>query len=88
MPYPLSCRPQAWAAASAVAVAVAALGIEPDVPGETVVVNPAQAPWNVLELSGLRLGEDVVSLRLDEGGLTVVEAPRNALVSANTDSPR
>ncbi|HEY3508603.1 glycogen debranching N-terminal domain-containing protein [Kribbella sp. NPDC051137] len=72
-PYPLSCRPQAWAAASAVAVLVAALGIEPDVPGGTLVVNPAAtAPWKRLELQGLRAGDDVLTIRLEGDSAEVV----------------
>ncbi|HET6986520.1 MAG TPA: amylo-alpha-1,6-glucosidase, partial [Kribbella sp.] len=87
-PYPLSCRPQAWAAASAVAAIVAALGIEPDVPGETLIVDPAEStPWRVLEVTGLRLGDDVLSVRVADGVLTVLEAPHNALMRANADSP-
>ncbi|MEU4293297.1 glycogen debranching N-terminal domain-containing protein [Kribbella sp. NPDC026596] len=87
-PYPLSCRPQAWAAASAVAAIVASLGIEPDVPGETLVVNPAQSPWRALEITGLRLGDDVLSVRVEDDVLTVLEGPQSALTSANADSPR
>jgi glycogen debranching enzyme len=88
-PYPLSCRPQAWAAASAVAVVVAALGIEPDVPGGALVMHPAEStPWRALEVSGLRLGDEVLSVRLDDDGLTVLEAPQNAVISANADSTR
>ncbi|MGZ0145784.1 amylo-alpha-1,6-glucosidase [Kribbella sp. WER1] len=70
-PYPLSCRPQAWAAASAVAVLVAALGIEPDVPGGALVVNPA-APWKRLELKGLRVGDDILTVRLDGDGAEIL----------------
>jgi glycogen debranching enzyme len=87
-PYPLSCRPQAWAAASVVAAVVAALGIEPDVPGETLIVNPAEAPWNVLEVRGLRLGDDVLSVRVEDDVLTVLDAPQNALIRANADTPK
>lgn len=88
-PYPLSCRPQAWAAASAVAVVVAALGIEPDVPGGTIAITPAESlPWQRIELSGLRLGDDVLSVRVDDGVLTVLEAPQSAVMSANADSAR
>ncbi len=84
-PYPLSCRPQAWAAASAIAVVVAALGIEPDVPGGTLVLNPADSmPWQSLTVSGLRLGPDRLSLHWQSGAdagvpgeLTVLEAPKN-----------
>lgn len=88
-PYPLSCRPQAWAAASAIAVLVAALGIEPDVPGGTLVINPAESmPWNALEIRGLRLGGETLSVRLDGDELTVLEAPQSAVIRANADSPR
>jgi glycogen debranching enzyme len=87
-PYPTSCLPQAWAAASAVAVLVASLGIEPDVPGGTLVLNPAQGPWQRLEVSGLRIGDEVLSIRLDGGELTVLEEPQNAVIRAKTDSPR
>jgi glycogen debranching enzyme len=77
-PYPLSCRPQAWAAASAVAVVVAALGIEPDVPGGTLILNPAETmPWQSLKLTGLRLGPDRLSLHWHAGNLTVLEAPKH-----------
>ncbi|WP_433169474.1 amylo-alpha-1,6-glucosidase [Kribbella sp. CA-247076] len=77
-PYPLSCRPQAWAAASAVAVVVAALGIEPDVPGGTLVLNPADSmPWKALKLTGLRLGDGRLSVHWQGGNLTVLEAPKD-----------
>ncbi|MFG1625652.1 glycogen debranching N-terminal domain-containing protein [Kribbella sp. NPDC049227] len=77
-PYPPSCRPQAWAAASAIAVVVAALGIEPDVPGGRLVLNPADdLPWERLEVSGLRLGGELLSVRLEGGKLTVLEAPKD-----------
>lgn len=37
VPYPAACRPQAWSAASAVAVLQAVLGLEPDGNGDVVV---------------------------------------------------
>ncbi|MFF0268106.1 glycogen debranching N-terminal domain-containing protein [Kribbella sp. NPDC004536] len=72
-PYPLSCRPQAWAAASAVAVLIAALGVEPDVPGGTLVVEP-EVPWQRFEIGGLRVGSDSLSVRVVDGETTVVRA--------------
>jgi len=75
-PYPGSCRPQAWAAASAVAVLVAALGIEPDVPAGTLTFLPAASlPWAELELSGLRLGSERLSVRVENGVPSVLEMP-------------
>ncbi|GAA1569604.1 glycogen debranching N-terminal domain-containing protein [Kribbella sancticallisti] len=79
-PYPLSCRPQAWAAASAVAVLVAALGIAPNVPGGTLDITPApNLPWQRLRLDGLRVGESTLSIDLRDGALTVrTHPPRRA----------
>ena len=47
VPYPASCRPQAWAAAGAVVMVRALLGIDPDVPAGVVRLRPAprRARW-------------------------------------------
>ena len=42
-PYPASCRPQAWAAASIGALVQARLGLEVDVPGGQVRIEPPRA---------------------------------------------
>ncbi|MGC4938894.1 glycogen debranching N-terminal domain-containing protein [Kribbella sp. DT2] len=71
-PYPLSCRPQAWAAASAVAVIVAALGIEPDVPAGTLDITPASDfPWRSLRVDGVRVGERTLTVEYTDGSLTL-----------------
>ncbi len=71
-PYPLSCRPQAWAAASAVAVIVAALGIEPNVPAGTLDITPASDfPWRSLRLDGVRVGERTLTVEYTDGSLTL-----------------
>ncbi|WP_069868298.1 amylo-alpha-1,6-glucosidase [Streptomyces malaysiensis] len=83
-PYPASCRPQAWAAASSVLVLRSALGLDADVPGGTVTVAPAfagaYAPLTVTELQvgGARLdialaADGTVNTTAPEG-LTVVSA--------------
>ncbi|WP_328994285.1 amylo-alpha-16-glucosidase [Kribbella sp. NBC_01245] len=80
-PYPLACRPQAWAAASAIAVVVAALGIEPDVPAGVLRITPADPfPWRRLELHGLRIGDERLSLRVDDGQLTILAAPEGLTI--------
>ena len=43
LPYPASCHPQAWAAASSIAILAALLGVRPDVPGGTVELAPVVA---------------------------------------------
>ncbi|WBQ02031.1 amylo-alpha-1,6-glucosidase [Kribbella sp. CA-293567] len=71
-PYPLSCRPQAWAAASAIAVVIAALGIEPDVPAGTLSISPAEDfAWRRIELHGIRIGDHELTVAFADGVLTV-----------------
>ena len=42
VPYPASCRPQAWAAASVGALVEASLGLVPDAPNRTLAVSADQ----------------------------------------------
>ncbi len=49
VPYPASCRPQAWSAAAAVVIVQAFLGLEANVPGGSLTINPTAA------LGGLRV---------------------------------
>ncbi|HET7477222.1 MAG TPA: glycogen debranching N-terminal domain-containing protein [Dermatophilaceae bacterium] len=56
-PYPASCRPQAWSAASAAVLLWVALGFEPDAPSGRLVLRPARpAAYGAFEVSGLRFG--------------------------------
>lgn len=72
-PYPASCHPQAWAAASMVALCTIALGLEVDVPRRTVRVRPARpAPFGAVQISGLRIGPYRVDIALDENGQVLV----------------
>lgn len=61
VPYPAACRPQAWSAASAVALLSSVLGVRPDVPGGTLRVSPVvPSPVGALRVTGLRLaGHDL-----------------------------
>jgi glycogen debranching enzyme len=43
-PYPASCHPQAWTAASCIAVLAAHLGLSPDVANDRVLLAPRRAP--------------------------------------------
>ncbi|MEV6414009.1 glycogen debranching N-terminal domain-containing protein [Kribbella sp. NPDC051718] len=71
-PYPLSCRPQAWAAASAIAVVIAALGIDPNVPAGTLDLRPAAVlPWQRIKLEGIRVGDHLLTIDFNDGVLTV-----------------
>ena len=68
LPYPASCRPQAWSAAAGTCVATLALGLRPDVPNGRLTVRPSTArPFGELSVQGLRLGahELCVTVRRD-----------------------
>lgn len=61
-PYPASCRPQAWAAASSVLVLQSVLGLSADVPGSTLTLAPAfTEAYRPLTVTGL----DLAGHRLD-----------------------
>lgn len=75
-PYPPSCRPQAWAAASAALLCSAMLRVDADVPGRRLTLRPIapslmalNSPYSV---RGLRLGERSVDVRVDIHGGTEV----------------
>jgi glycogen debranching enzyme len=68
-PYPASCRPQAWSAASVGALVTTALGLRADVPaGRLEVRPPAQAPFGQLHVSGLRWGAAPFEVTLHRTG--------------------
>ena len=73
-PYPASCRPQAWAAASAVAVLRIAMGIEADVPAGTLTVRPPMPlAFGPMRVSGLRVGGASVTVDVAADGSVAVE---------------
>ena len=77
-PYPAACRPQAWTAASAIALLVAALGLQPDVPAGTVRMAPsAQA----LRVDGLRLGRHALGASVDRDGTVDLETTADVTLS-------
>jgi glycogen debranching enzyme len=71
-PYPASCRPQAWAAASAGALVQALLGLNVDVPGGTVSIAPpehqADRAGPRLHVEGLIAGAESFSAGIDGRG--------------------
>ncbi|HSP60033.1 MAG TPA: glycogen debranching N-terminal domain-containing protein [Ornithinimicrobium sp.] len=58
VPYPASCRPQAWSAASAAAMVTALVGLDVDVPGGRVDTDPSPLLRHGWALHGVRLGPD------------------------------
>lgn len=81
VPYPAACRPQAWSAASAVAILQAVLGLAADVPNGRITLNPIQpAPFGALRVSGLVAGGAELRVELDRTG-AVTEASAGAGLS-------
>lgn len=76
-PYPASCRPQAWAAASAGLLVSTVLGLRADVPGGVLEVSPLpQAPFGALRVEGIRVSGRPVAIEVDGSGRVVdVRAP-------------
>ncbi|MFJ2018605.1 amylo-alpha-1,6-glucosidase [Streptomyces nodosus] len=80
-PYPASCRPQAWAAASSVLVLQSALGLSADVPAGTLTVNPAFArAYGPLTVSGLQVGGGSLDVTVRADGSADVSAPEGLTV--------
>jgi glycogen debranching enzyme len=68
-PYPSSCRPQAWAAATGISLLVSLLGLRPDLPAGRVALRPLPvALARGLRVTGLRLGTAEVTVSVDEQG--------------------
>lgn len=74
LPYPASCRPQAWAAASVIPMMLATLGLTPQGPGvlpTTCATSPT--PFGALRVDGLQSAAAGFSVEVDaEGRVTVI----------------
>ncbi|HEY1669748.1 MAG TPA: glycogen debranching N-terminal domain-containing protein [Trebonia sp.] len=72
VPYPAACRPQAWSAAAAGALAQALLGLDVDVPAGLVRIEPPDVPLGGagrrLRVDGLVAGDETFSAGIDETG--------------------
>ncbi|GAA1755465.1 glycogen debranching N-terminal domain-containing protein [Nostocoides vanveenii] len=72
-PYPASCRPQAWSAASAAAIVAGVLGLAVDVPGRRVSLRPmSPPPFGPMRVTGLRFGATSFGVEIDAEGETSV----------------
>jgi glycogen debranching enzyme len=67
--YPVACSPQAWAAGSVHMLLAATLGLEIDTPQRTLrFIEPRLPPFlEQVEITGLRVGDATVDLRLSRG---------------------
>ena len=76
VPYPVACRPQAWAAGAFLLITQAMLGLKPEAPEKRLrIVDPKLPYWlNSVNVRGLRVGAGEVSLNYRrDGNLTRVE---------------
>jgi glycogen debranching enzyme len=72
-PYPVSCRPQAWAAGTGLLILQSVLGLEADALANTLRVAPHLPAWlGSVEVRNLRVGERRVHLRVTRTGVEVV----------------
>lgn len=69
LPYPASCRPQAWSAAASVAILSALVGIQPDAPAGTLRLAPLGT--RLRSVSGLHVAGEQLTLRLSEGAFAL-----------------
>jgi glycogen debranching enzyme len=76
VPYPVACRPQAWAAGSIPWLLAACLGLQPDaLEGKLRVVRPLLPGWvGRLSLEGMGVGGARVDLLFERAGTQVVLA--------------
>jgi glycogen debranching enzyme len=80
VPYPVACRPQAWASGSTLQMIEAILGLVPDAPGHRLnIVRPRLPYWlNRVQVRRLRVGEGSVDLTFTrEHGATRVSVDRS-----------
>ncbi|MFE4832735.1 glycogen debranching N-terminal domain-containing protein [Streptomyces sp. NPDC056672] len=88
-PYPASCRPQAWAAASSVLVLQSVLGLSADVPGGTLTVAPGFAEaYRPLTVTGLDVAGGRLDISVDADGTAHIEAPAGLEVKREHQAPR
>ncbi|WP_406291826.1 glycogen debranching N-terminal domain-containing protein [Streptomyces sp. NBC_00624] len=88
-PYPASCRPQAWAAASSVMILQSMLGLSADVPSGTLTVAPGFAEeYRPLKVEGLDVAGARLDISIDADGTAHIEAPNGLVVKREHTTPR
>ena len=77
VPYPASCRPQAWSTASAAVLISVALGFEPDAHAGRLILRPARpAAYGQMTVRGLRFAGCSFGVRcVPDGAAELLDAP-------------
>lgn len=88
VPYPAACRPQAWSAASAIALMTAMTGLEPDVPTGRLHLRPTgQLPVGALTVAGLTVAGERLDVTVGpDGRIESVSAPAGLIVEEHAAS--
>lgn len=73
VPYPVSCRPQAWAAGTGLMILRSILGLDVDALDNTLRLAPHLPPWlSWIEVQNLRVGERLVHFRATRAGVEII----------------
>jgi glycogen debranching enzyme len=83
VPYPTTCSPQAWSAATPLALLRTLVGLDPDVPAGTVAVGPALRTDVTLQVRGITLGDHELDVTID-GGRVDVETDADLRITRRT----
>ena len=85
MPYPSSCRPQAWSAAASMVIVAAILGLAADVPAALLRIRPMRpSPIGDLTIHGLRVAGEPLHLRLTaDGEVDIIAAPKRLTIQVD-----
>ncbi|MER5225621.1 glycogen debranching N-terminal domain-containing protein [Streptomyces flaveus] len=88
VPYPAACRPQAWSAASAIALMTALTGLDPDVPAGRLHLRPTgPLPVGALTVQGLTVAGERLDVTIGSDGRTAsVSAPAGLIVEEHAAS--
>jgi len=89
VPYPASCSPQAWASTAPVLILTAMLGLDPDVPSDSLSVSPALPPeWGAVSVRDISVGPHRVTIEVaDDGTWSVTGAGSLALTEPRGVEP-
>jgi glycogen debranching enzyme len=82
VPYPTSCRPQAWSAAASVVIVSAILGLVADVPAGVLRIQPMRpSPVGELTVRGLRVAGELLDVHLTaDGEVNIIAAPERLII--------
>ncbi|MFZ0014002.1 MAG: glycogen debranching N-terminal domain-containing protein [Acidimicrobiia bacterium] len=89
VPYPTSCSPQAWAAASPLLLLRTLLGLEPDLPAATVGVDPVLPPQiERLRVEGIPLAGSRLTIGIEDGEVSIEDIPPGVeIVGGRVETP-